>query len=436
MPRPFAETKDSKPIPRLDLTDRFIQGAKAKGAPQVDYFDEGTPGLALRVSQGGKKAWSFIFTASTGKRARLTLGTYPGTSLAKARTLALEARAEANSGRDPRDLFAAQEANAATVAMLAESYLEKHIRPNLRSAANFEQRINRNVLPVIGSVRLADLHPRDLNRVLDPIIARGAPSEANRVYENLRAMFRWAVRRGDLDKSPTDRMAKPAPESAPRERFLSDDEIRHLWHILPSALAQSKTCQRIVKLCLITGQRCGEVAGMRRDELDLKKAVWSLPGSRTKNASPHVVPLSDMALSIIKEALDAAGDDAAFVFPSPVTDAEREITGIDPHAVATTLRRAHQVTKARPQGRFEMAAWTSHDLRRSALTGLAKLGVAPIVIGAVANHLSVTKAGVTFTAYVQHDYAKEKRDALDLWADRLKGIINGAEVVPLTVRKK
>lgn len=321
-----------------------------------------------------------------------------------------------------------------TVAMLADSYLEKHARVNLRSrtAANLEQRFRKNLRPVIGHVLLADLHPRDINRVLDPILKRGKPTEANRVYENMRAMFRWAVHRADMDHSPIDRMEKPAAENGARKRTLSDEEIHHLWIILPAALPQSKACQRIVKLCLALGQRVGEIAGMRTDELDLEKQVWSLPGTRTKNGEAHVVPLPGFAVEIIRDAIEDADEGSPFVFPSPVID-EEGVASIDPHAVATTLRRAQKPTVKHPAGRFGMAQWTAHDLRRTVLTNLAKLGVPPIVIGAVANHLSVTKASVTFAHYVQHDYAREKTEALDLWAERLAAIVSGdaAKVVSI-----
>src|SRR5262249_60809757 len=89
---------------------------------------------------------------------------------------------------------------------------------------------------------------------------------------------------GALDHSPMDGMRKPA-EAKPRERTLSDDEIRLLWRVLPKALPRSKAIQRIIKLCLLTGQRVGEVSGMNRDELDLERRVWTIPGTRTQNKS-------------------------------------------------------------------------------------------------------------------------------------------------------
>jgi integrase len=230
-----------------------------------------------------------------------------------------------------------------------------------------------------------------------------------RAFEDLRAMLRWAVGRGDLDHNPIDGMRKP-PGSKPRERVLSDEEIRTLWNGLPEALGKSASCQRIIKLCLVTGQRVGEVAGMRKAELN--GATWTIPGSRTKNGHTHTVPLSPLAIKII-------GTPEEVVFPN--------LQGHSPlpaSAVARTITRA--------QERFGIAQWTAHDLRRTALTQMAKLGVAPIVLGHVANHRTTTKAGITLGVYVQHAYEREKREALELWANRLQGIISGgADIVSM-----
>ena len=150
---------------------------------------------------------------------------------------------------------------------------------------------------------------------------------------------------------------------------------------------------------------------MRQDELDLKRRLWSLPESRTKNGHPHAVPLSDMAIEII-------GDDAGeFIFgPTPA------------NTVAKMIIRA--------QARFGIPHWTAHDLRRTALTKMAELGVAPIVLGHVANHRTTTKAGMTLSVYVHHAYEREKREALELWADRLRGIIDGQANIVSMGRKR
>jgi integrase len=143
---------------------------------------------------------------------------------------------------------------------------------------------------------------------------------------------------------------------------------------------------------------------MVRPELDLKAREWRLPASRTKNAHAHVVPLSDLAIEIIQEAMAEAGKGAP-------------VFGLAPVNVANMIRRANVA------GRFKIADWTAHDLRRTALTGMARLGIAPIILGHVANHRSTTRAGVTLAVYAQYAYDREKRAALDLWAERLIAIV-------------
>jgi integrase len=278
----------------------------------------------------------------------------------------------------------------------------------LRTAAEIERRLRKNVIPLIGNVRLAELHRRDINRAVDPIVRRGRLAEACRVFEDLRSIMRWAVARGDLDRNPMDGMKKPAAPRS-RTRVLSDDEIRQLWSGLPQTLAKSKSCQRIIQLCLVTAQRVGEVAGMRRAELDLTRREWHLPGTRTKNGHAHCVALSDLAIRIISEALADSGN-SPFVFPS-------NGCALPAMAVARTIVRA--------QGRFGIAQWSAHDLRRSAITNMARLGVPPIVLGHVANHRTTTKAGVTLGVYAHHDYADETRQALDQWSAHLANIVKG-----------
>ena len=174
-----------------------------------------------------------------------------------------------------------------------------------------------------------------------------------------------------------------------------------------------RDCQRIIRLALITGQRVGEISGMTCAELDLPAREWRLSASRTKNKHSHIVPLSDMALGIIDEALaDADDPQRLFAIPAKVV----------PELVA----------KARAE--IGIDKWVPHDLRRTVLTRMAELGVEPIVLGHVANHVGTTKAGVTLGVYVKHTYSSEKRHALDLWADRLAAIVSGeqkAKVIPI-----
>ena len=372
---------------KVQLTDRFCAHAKALGEAQTDYFDATISGLALRVTAQGTKAWTLLHGTP---RRRVTLGRYPALSLAAARTLALETK----EGR-----------TAGTVAALADTYI-KNVSGN-RSAAEVERRLRKDGLPIIGHLPIRELHRRDITRVIDS--KSDAPIAARRVFEDLRAMIRWSVSSGDLDHNPIDGMTGP-PTSKPRDRVLSDEEIRWLWLACAKMRSglHSSGVGLVIKFCLVTGQRLGEVTGLTRAELDLDRRVWNIPGSRTKNSYPHSVPLSPLALELISEA--------------PANKENGGIWGVGPNHVGGVIRDQLQRGKH----------WSAHDLRRTALSKMAELGVPPIVLGHVANHRTTTKAGITLGVYVQHAYEREKREALELWANRLQGIISGgADVVAI-----
>jgi integrase len=234
-----------------------------------------------------------------------------------------------------------------------------------------------------------------------------APITARRVFEDVRAMVRWAVARGDLDHSPIDGLRGPAISKA-RTRVLTDAEIRAVWHDLYDLRPD---VGRVVRFCLATGQRVGEVVGLTSNELDLSAKVWNIPAERSKNGHPHCVPLTRLALSIIAECTE---ERRRSLLAPDSNSVNGGVFGVSRNVVSDIIWR-YQIVPER---------WTAHDLRRSALTGMAKLGISPIVIANVANHRSVSKAGVTLGVYIQHDYSDEKRDALSQWASRLQSIVS------------
>jgi integrase len=398
-------------MPKVSLTDRFVATVRAKGATPHDYFDKSTPGLGLRVSPQGHKAWSLIFTSpATGKRARLSLGSYPATPLVEARTRAIEAKGKVEAGTDPRDSgtpSSIYKSDAMTVSDLVSNYLDLHAR-DLRSLGEIRRRLELDVLPTIGPVELDKLHRRDILRALDPIVQRGAPATARRVYTDLKSMIRFAVGRDVLDQDIMAGMKSPAA-AKPRDRILDEDEIRSLWQAWPAAL--SDEIALALKLALVTGQRIGEVVGMDASEINLAKAIWKIPAERAKNGFAHDVPLSQLALDLIQ------GIEPRYngrLFAAGVVDVGQAIN-----------RRRDRLP--------ELRHWTAHDLRRTVCTHLAMLGIPPMVIGAVVNHRGTTKAGITLSTYVHYSYDREKREALELWAERLGAIVagTGAKVQPL-----
>jgi integrase len=261
---------------------------------------------------------------------------------------------------------------------------------------------------------LVELHRRDIHRVLDRIKDRGSPLAAAKAQQDMRTLIRWAIQRGYLDTDPMIGM-QAAQKSKPRERFLSEEEIARVW---PALSILAKPVEQALKLALVTGQRIGEICAMTEDELDIAKATWIIPADKTKNGCRHTVPLTAMAIEIIAEARRGAVNGRLF----PTFD---------------SVKLGHALQDARP--RLPVSDWAAHDLRRTLCTHLAMMAVSPVTIGAVVNHNTATKAGVTLSTYVRYDFAKEKRQALEMWAERLSAIVAGevATVIPMnaTIRR-
>lgn len=415
-------------MPTVELTDRFCQAAKVATGRKTDFFDTTVKGLCLRASAGGAKAFFLVYTKpGTTKRAWLKLGRYPELKLADARQKARDGRGEIGEGTD---LVAEKKAQAASQAVkdLVDNYVSRHASTK-RSGEEIARRLRKNVADVIGDVKLSDLHRRDITRCIDAVKDRGAHVEANRLFEDIRAMVRWARGRGDLDDNLVEGMRKPT-ETTERDRVLTADEIKTLWAALPGADMREST-RRIIRLCLVTGQRVGEIAGMARDELDLTKKIWTIPAARSKNHREHVVPLSDMAIGIIKEqkgAVAALAERKGLIVPNWVFPGPGFRDAVTAASVPKAIKRLEVTAKGRATI-LGLSPWTPHDLRRTAATHMEEIGISPFIVGHVLNHVSVTKSTVTSRVYARYDYGKEKREALDLWAGRLDGTIQGTSNV-------
>lgn len=442
-------------MPKLELTDKGIRAAKVTdGTRKLDLFDTLAKGLALRVSSGGAKVFYLVYSGSAGKRVWHKIGEYaaPEMTLAVARERARELRGQVQGGRDPQAEKRAQRA-AMTVFDLVESYLSRAVSTR-RSVDEIARRLRKNVSGLdpegkplkgkdgksnasdgaIGHVKLADLHRRDLTRCIDAVKDRGAQVEANRLFEDLRAMVRWARGRGDLDENLTEGMRKPT-ETAPRERWLTEEEIAIVWKALPDADMREST-RRIIRLCLTTGQRVGEIAGMTRAELSDDLTVWTIPAARAKNGQAHKVPISSAAMQIIREQLadvETLADRKGRDLPDEVFPAPGFRGSVTAASVPKALKRLEVDDLV-----LGVPSWTPHDLRRTAATHMEMLGVSPHVIGHCLNHISTTRNSITSSVYAKYSYDAEKAEALTIWADRLDAIVNGGagKVVPFRPQAK
>jgi integrase len=270
-----------------------------------------------------------------GKARRMTLGTYPALDLADARVQHAKAKQSLKNKADPGAQKIARrrrENSAETINELAEEYLDKWARPRKRSAAEDERILRKDVLPTWGMRKTKDITRRDVILLLDKIVDRGSPIMANRTLAVVQRMFNFAAARDILGATPTTMVRAPAKENQ-RERVLSPDEIGVFWNGLPKA-DMSPAVRLVLKLELDTAQRKGELVGAARSEVDFEEAVWTIPAERSKNGKAHRVPLSSLALELIRSVRDFAGG-SPWLFLSPRGDGS-----ITPESVNHALRKA------------------------------------------------------------------------------------------------
>lgn len=390
----------------MRFTDRGIQALKPK-AERYEAWEGGRTGLGVRVAPSGRKSFVYMYRFD-GKPRRMTLGAYPRIGLADARVLHAKAKQQRERGIDPGVEHIEKrraERDAETVKELVEEYLEKHARPNKRSAHADERTLRKEILSVWGSRKAKAITRRDVIRLLDGIVDRGAPIMANRTLAVVRKMFNFAIARDIIDASPCVMIQAPAKET-PRDRVLSPAEIGAFWHGLDAA-KMSGQVRLALKLMLVSAQRREEVTCAPWAEFDLTDRVWEIPGSRAKNGLAHRVPLSTLALELLGEVREAAGE-SEWLFPSPRADKP-----IVPDAASHALKNNLEAVG--------VAGITPHDLRRSAASHMTELGISRLVVSKILNHSDGSITGV----YDRYEYGPEKRRALEAWGARLKEIISG-----------
>jgi integrase len=405
-------------MPRL--TAKAIENLKPADVRR-EIPDTGCRGLYAIIQPTGRRAWAVRYRFG-GKTRKLTLDA--GLTLGAAREAATAALRELERGNDPAALkfearataeTAAADRKRDTVEHLAGQFLEKYAKRKTRknSWKQAEHVFGKIVLPAWRGRVVHDIARRDIRELVENV-AVDRPIMANRALGHISKLFNWLCEQDIIAASPCAGIKPPAPENA-RDRMLSDAEIRALWHACDGIGGAAGPA---VKLMLLTGQRCGEVVGMKRSEIS--GDVWTLAPERTKNHQRHEVPLSAQALAII-DAIPAIDED--FVF----TTSETRRLG--------NMSRAKEALDASMKPK---TPWVLHDLRRTAASGMAALGIKLPVIEKCLNHKSGSFRGIV-GVYQRHEYAAEKRDALQRWANHVEGLVSGKsaedKVVPLTVRR-
>jgi integrase len=334
------------------------------------------------------------------KKRRLTLDRYPALSLSAARQQAQEAILAAARGEDPAARTKAEK-GAPTFAILARDYLEKHAKAKKRSWREDSRVIERELVPRWGRRKVVAISRRDVHELLDGIVERGSPIQANRTLALVRKIFNWAIGRGMVPANPCLQIEAPAREKQ-RQRVLSDVELSSLWQAFD---AVGPLLGPMFKLRLLTAQRGGEVASMRWRDIDLDTATWTIPPEAAKNGLAHTVPLSRPAVVLLRD-LQIMASSAEWVFPSPRPGQH----------VQNVQKAANRVRSASGVQNFVL-----HDLRRTAASRMTASGTSRLVVSKILNHV---EHGVT-RVYDRYSYETEKRQALDEWAELLGTMTNG-----------
>lgn len=387
-------------------------------------WDDQVRGFGVVMSASGRKVYvvQYRIGGKSNTAKRLTIGTHgsPWTPDA-ARERALELLRVVETGVDPAmaEQLAAEAEEAATRARrefgfsaFADRFIEKHvIAGQLRSRKDIEGTFDRDLRPWFGEQLVTEITNKDVKKMLAHVGERSR-SAANKAYKWLSRMYTWGIQHDELESHPLVGLKRPFPEPK-RERVLQKFEIR-----LVVAVATKITWQfgALILLLPLTGQRLREVAGIRWDEIDLAKKEWTIPGSRTKNKRRHLVPLSRQVMALLKHLRKLTSGDRLIL----------TTTGRTPISGFSKAKLAIDELVARATNRT-VADWVMHDLRRTMATGCAELKVPLEHSEAVLNHISGTQGGIAGT-YHLYRYAKEKRVALQRWADRVEAICG---VIPL-----
>jgi integrase len=280
---------------------------------------------------------------------------------------------------------------------LIEVFIVQHVSKT-RKAAEISRLLRREVVSRWGNRCVHAIGKREIVELASEIAQRGTPIAANTLLKVIKTFLNWCVGRAVIDASPAEGVPLPGKEVA-RDRVLTNNELAS---VIRAARQIGGAYGGIVEMLALTGQRREEVAQMVWDEIDFNSRTWTLPGSRTKNGKPHIVHLSEACIKLIKRASRLG----SYVF---------SISGVKPFQNFTNAKRALDELSG-------VTGWRLHDLRRTCVSGMARLGVPPHVADKILNHQSGTISGVA-AVYQRHDFLAERKLALERWGQYIETLV-------------
>lgn len=414
------------------LTDMQIR-AWIKAGERFEGRSDGN-GLYLSYRENYKTpVWRFRYKFA-GKSRAMLIGSYAELSLARARETAKELSARVALGYDvagekqerKAEALAKIEAkkSALYVSELAAEYFERQILPRWKHPDILRRRIDKDINPCIGRMRVEDVKPRHIDDMLKGIVDRGAPTIATDVLRWTRRIFDYGIKRHALEINPCSafEVSDAGGKEIARDRWLNRSELIKLFQAIRKAKGFSRQNELTFKLLLALCVRKMELCAARWEEFDLDAAIWHLPEERSKNGDAIDIPLPLAAVEWLKELLTFSCN-SAWVLP-----ARKMQHRMIPHIQESTLPVALAKVRAEMPG---VPNFTIHDFRRTARTHLAALGVDPVVAERCLNHKIKGVEGI----YNRHQYFNERKAALNLWADLLLTLEQGEDYNVTPIKK-
>lgn len=414
------------------LTDMQIR-AWIKAGERFEGRSDGN-GLYLRYREADRSpSWRFRYKFA-GKPRAMHIGSYSELSLSKARETAKELSARVALGHDvagekqerKAEALAKMEAekNAMRVSELAAEYFERQILPRWKHPDILRRRIDKDINPCIGKMKVEDVKPRHIDDMLKKVLDRGAPTVATDVLRLAKHIFNYGIKRHTLDINPCSafQVSDAGGKEISRDRWLTREELIRLFQGMRSAKGFSRQNELTFKLLLALCVRKMELCAARWEEFDLDQAIWHLPEGRSKNGDAIDIPLSPPAVEWLRE-LHTFSCNSKWVLP-----ARKMQHRMIPHIQESTLPVA--LAKVRTEIP-DLPNFTIHDFRRTARTHLAALGVDPVVAERCLNHRIKGVEGI----YNRHQYFDERKAALIQWANLLVALETGAGYNVTPIRK-
>ena len=353
----------------------------------------------MKVTPKGRKVFLVMYRlAGAGSRLRkYTIGPYGRVTLPMAKAQAQKIFAARLDGRDPADEKRQSRRRLVIdrVDDLVETFIREHVAM-IGTSRRITSLLQRDVIPYWGAKSIHEIKKRDVSDLISLIAQRNAHA-SHRLLKTLKTFFRWCVGRAVIDFTPAEGISSPYREVS-RDRALTDQELAA---VILAARRMPPPYGRIVEFLALTGQRREEVAQLKSDELDDKTRTWTIPGSRTKNKRAHIVHLSEPAWKVI------------------------EACSGEPYVFGTATGKRFQrfgKEKRELDKLCGVAGWRIHDLRRTIVSGMARLGIPPHVADKILNHQARTISGVA-AVYQRHDFLAERKDALDRWGAHVEQIV-------------